>query len=581
MSSPLDPLEQRLAEWTAIALAEGWIHAADRDRLANVERGRCQALFASGQTRPLVVGLFGGTGVGKSSLLNRIADAAVARVGVERPTSHEVTLYVHRDVALADLPPDLPADQVRVVRHQCDRWREVLWVDSPDLDSVDERNRMCTLSWLPHLHLLIYVASPERYRDDVGWRVLRDRFNRHGWIFVLNRCDESEPAQRDDFEDQLQRAGFEQPLLLRTCCRAGAAPEFDDEFNQLVDAIDAIRAAHGGAELERVAQRATAAELARELGLLRTRFGTPDDWRRLSADFSRAWDETRETISLGTEHAIGIAARRCAARQVAPESGFLPRLLRSVAVRPAGRSSAEPDRFAGRGPDAISDEADRPTPAAELQRLTESIWDEWCQTKLQARVDGLEVALQTNGLAPRPLLQRLAVPAANVRRRAAALMEDGLRRALAAPGAEWQRALRRVVHVLMLVLPALALTWIAYATVIGFHRGVSGAAPFHDTRFVVSSIMLLLVAWGIPFALDRLLRPSLERCAQRALQAAREQVLEETRTRFELALGESAAAATARWSAAQTLIDEFLDFTRAAAEVAPAPLRRLLAAAHG
>ena len=38
-------------------------------------------LFSNAE-RPLVVGLFGGTGVGKSSLLNRLADAEIARTGV-------------------------------------------------------------------------------------------------------------------------------------------------------------------------------------------------------------------------------------------------------------------------------------------------------------------------------------------------------------------------------------------------------------------------------------------------------------------------------------------------------------------
>ena len=42
---------------------------------------------AQGQSeRPLVVGLFGGTGVGKSSLLNRLAGSDIARTGVVRPT---------------------------------------------------------------------------------------------------------------------------------------------------------------------------------------------------------------------------------------------------------------------------------------------------------------------------------------------------------------------------------------------------------------------------------------------------------------------------------------------------------------
>ena len=56
----------------------------------------------------------GGTGVGKSSLLNRLAGKAVAKTGIERPTSREVTLFHHRSVALQHLPENLPIASVKI-----------------------------------------------------------------------------------------------------------------------------------------------------------------------------------------------------------------------------------------------------------------------------------------------------------------------------------------------------------------------------------------------------------------------------------------------------------------------------------
>ena len=216
-----DPLRvlRRARAWFARAHSAGWLDEDDLARLAAVEQDAPEDLFVAGQARPLVVACFGGTGVGKSSLLNRLAGETIARTGVERPTSFEATVYVHESIALADLPAHLPMEAERIKRHRSAAHRNVLWIDAPDIDSTAEANRRAALAWLPHVDLVCYVVSPERYRDDVGWRVLRQRGHQHGWIFVLNRWDEGDPRQAEDFARMLREAGFDAPLLLRTCCR--------------------------------------------------------------------------------------------------------------------------------------------------------------------------------------------------------------------------------------------------------------------------------------------------------------------------------------------------------------------------
>jgi GTP-binding protein EngB required for normal cell division len=78
-------LLQRARQWATQASAAGFLDEADLARFAAVEAGPPADLFCDQQARPLVVAFFGGTGVGKSSLLNRLAGAAIARTGVERP----------------------------------------------------------------------------------------------------------------------------------------------------------------------------------------------------------------------------------------------------------------------------------------------------------------------------------------------------------------------------------------------------------------------------------------------------------------------------------------------------------------
>lgn len=87
--------------------------------------------------------------MGKSTLPNRLAGQPIARTGVERPTSREVSVYLHGSVQLRQLPKDFPLDEVRIAHHHDDARRQVLWLDMPDIDSVEQHNRELVLSWLP------------------------------------------------------------------------------------------------------------------------------------------------------------------------------------------------------------------------------------------------------------------------------------------------------------------------------------------------------------------------------------------------------------------------------------------------
>ena len=225
MTERLSQLRERVGDWIARAQAMAWLGDAELLALQQVERHTPADLFTRAQpVRPLVVAFFGGTGVGKSSLLNRLAGQTIARVGVERPTSHEVTVYVHAAVELAALPEHFPVRQVHIARHADAARRDVLWIDMPDIDSTEQANRELVFAWLPHVDLLVYVVSPERYRDDIGWRVLRQRGHRHGWMFVMNHWDEGAPEQEADLLTILHEAGFADPLVLHTCCGDTALP---------------------------------------------------------------------------------------------------------------------------------------------------------------------------------------------------------------------------------------------------------------------------------------------------------------------------------------------------------------------
>ncbi len=520
--------------WCERARADGWLDEADAQHVRQVELHTPAELFQDEQTRaaarqrPLVVAFFGGTGVGKSSLLNRLAARPIARTGVERPTSHEVTLYVHESIALASLPEMVPAERVRIERHAAPQYRDVVWLDMPDMDSAVRENRGIALAWLPYVDLVLYVVSPERYRDDAGWRLLQQRGARHGWVFILNRSDEGDPSQRDDLTRLLEGAGFEQPLVLTTCCLESAGADGSlDEFEQLHALLRDLNAQHGAAELERLGFRARLVELAGSLRGLTQRVPAADSWRELIDGCRRDWQAACALLAEGLDWSL----RLLAARLVTRERSRLDALIAAaggLAVLRGGRALQLAAGQASSGaPQSAGDSGVPAQQNPEGGLLASSVWDAWSQRRLEAQLDAIEVRLREAHVRPdavRPLLESAIEPA---RERVVARCEERLRISLAQPGSRWRRALRRVTGFLMVFLPLVALALIGYVVVTRFFSAAVAGGAFLGLDFAVNAALVLLVSWGLPFWLDRLLMPSLEQVALEALRAGLREVLEE------------------------------------------------------
>ena len=76
---------------------------------------------------PLVVATFGGTGTGKSSLVNALLGEECTPSGRQRPTTRKPILLAHPKVELDAL--GLPVDQFEVVRRESDLLRDLVLVD--------------------------------------------------------------------------------------------------------------------------------------------------------------------------------------------------------------------------------------------------------------------------------------------------------------------------------------------------------------------------------------------------------------------------------------------------------------------
>jgi hypothetical protein len=538
MTERISQLRERVGAWIARAQAMAWLDETELKALQQVEQRTPADLFTRAQpARPLVVAFFGGTGVGKSSLLNRLAGQAIARVGVERPTSHEVTVYLHAAVELATLAEHFSVNQVRIARHADAARRDVLWIDMPDIDSTEQGNRELAFAWLPHVDLLIYVVSPERYRDDIGWRVLRRRGHRHGWMFVMNHWDEGATEQQADLVAILHEAGFANPLVLHTCCGGGTCP--DDQFNELEAAIRAVQAQHGQQELERLGHLAHMQDLAAVLEAALRRFGETADWQDIGKSFQRDWSHAAAAIADGMIWPIQEIAAEFASR----DASLLTRLL------------GERHDSAASGQERSREAPPAPRTARERQAAT-ALWDPWAQGKLTEVCDILEIALRRNGVAPQPLLARLQPVTGAASQTVDQRLQQSLRQGLARPGTPWQRALRRITGAALSLLPIAALLWVSYRVITGFLQGAAGQAAYLGADFAINSLLLVLVAWLLPLLLHRRLKPSTEVTVIRALRAGLGGGLEELKVRAEAAFAATSAERGALLVEANRLLDD-------------------------
>ncbi|WP_432744367.1 GTPase [Methylobacter sp. G7] len=477
MAYDYSSLVQTTKRWAEQALAVGWINADVAQQLNDVDARSPDTLFNHNGSRPLIVAFMGGTGVGKSSLLNRLAGKAIARAGVERPTSREVTLYHHHSVAIKHLPEQLPLAQIKIAEHDNESRKHVIWIDMPDFDSTEQSNKHQVLEWLPHIDVLIYVVSPERYRDEKAWRLLLAEGGRHAWLFVLNQWDRGQTEQYEDFKQQLHKAGFAEPIIFKTACAEGLQA---DEFAALESTISSLATEHIIKQLEQRSSRIKKDELRQSLQNTKPLLGSPSAFQQLPTLWRQQWQRSVLVLQQGFAWPVQQLARHYADHSA------------NLLSHPATA------RYATSG-------------------VKFNLWDDWAEARFDDALDEFVSNADQLGIPVSPLKKQLSALREKAPKIIQAQSELAARHALANPGNVLHRAFLKLMRLCEIILPLAAICWVGYQVFIGYYTSNMTDANYLGVDFAVHSSLLIAITWLTPFFILKKLKPSLEKSALRGL----------------------------------------------------------------
>jgi len=186
----LRQLEDDLSAVAFVAGAEGAVeHDALLDRVRRLVRIKLLLEATRPEDAAPLIVIAGGTNVGKSTTFNWVVGEAVASSSPLARHTKAPTVYVHRE-ALDALPAAalLPGyrclqldDPLGPTREQRDAdgrayflhehgdaaARDVVLIDSPDIDSTHDRNRAVAEDLLFLADSVVFVSTPEKYNDQL------------------------------------------------------------------------------------------------------------------------------------------------------------------------------------------------------------------------------------------------------------------------------------------------------------------------------------------------------------------------------------------------------------------------------
>ena len=211
---------------------------------------------------PLVVATFGGTGAGKSALINALVGEEVAITGRQRPTTRMPVLICRPEITPQML--GMAPETVEVVHRHSEALADLVLLDCPDPDTSESEepapesaagNLARLRELLPHCDVLLVVSTQQKYRSACVEQELAAAAAGARLVFVQTHADVDDDIRadwRDVLADQYQSGEmfFVDSLAGLADARAGVPPRGD--FGRLVDLLTQSLAGAAAKRIRRV-----------------------------------------------------------------------------------------------------------------------------------------------------------------------------------------------------------------------------------------------------------------------------------------------------------------------------------------
>ena len=186
------PIAERLtALQTAATLGEGRLPAEQVAEFAAIAATASERRSLSDEHT--VVGFFGATGSGKSSLFNALVGTDIAAVHVRRPTTSVPLAAIWHAAGSGPLLDWLEIDDRHDLPGEFSKHAgPLILLDLPDFDSVRAEHREITTRLAGQVDVLVWVVDPEKYADAVIHRDFIAPHAKHAAVTlaVLNKADQ-------------------------------------------------------------------------------------------------------------------------------------------------------------------------------------------------------------------------------------------------------------------------------------------------------------------------------------------------------------------------------------------------------
>lgn len=151
----------------------------------------------------LIVAIVGGSGVGKSTLINAIAGDKIARTSEMRPCTHRPIIYY---------PPHWEPDlEFKEECELCPRsaLENIVLIDTPDTDTIVREHRAFTKKIIEKCDLILLCGNQDKYLEEATWSIIREINKQRGFVLVETKMETNKPSIMDDWLARLKADGIE------------------------------------------------------------------------------------------------------------------------------------------------------------------------------------------------------------------------------------------------------------------------------------------------------------------------------------------------------------------------------------